>query len=211
MLLNVDTGLQRDSFANASNFLSVFTLFNIQDPGFMQYPRGMTLPHVLDDALPFLVARAGIKTSLAFSNEIKQFGLSLNEWRVCATLRYKPLQRIGEVATHTSIDTSTLSRLVDAMIERDLLIREVDPEDARARALRLTSKAEDIADRIIPLAQLYERVALAGIPAEHTRILKDCLARMYSNLDLLHLRGVEAAQKHPTALPHTPASRRKSA
>ncbi len=171
----------------------------------------MTLPHLLDDALPFLVARAGIKTSLAFSNEIKQFGLSLNEWRVCATLRYKPLQRIGEVATHTSIDTSTLSRLIDAMADRGLIIREVDPEDARARALRLTSKAEDITDRIIPLAQLYERVALAGIPTEHTRILKDCLARMYSNLDLLHLRGVEAMNQHPSAERRPPARRRKAA
>ena len=171
----------------------------------------MTLPHLLDDALPFLVARAGIKTSLAFSNEIKQFGLSLNEWRVCATLRYQPLQRIGEVATHTSIDTSTLSRLVDAMIERELLIREVDPEDARARALRLTAKAEDITDRIIPLAQLYERVALAGISPEHARILKDCLARMYSNLDLLHLRGVKASEKLQTSMKRPPSRRRKTA
>lgn len=171
----------------------------------------MTLPHLLDDALPFLVARAGNKTSHSFSNEIKQFGLSLNEWRVCATLRYQPLQRIGEVATHTSIDTSTLSRLVDAMIERGLVIREVDAEDARARALRLTPKAEDITDRIIPLAQLYERVALAGIPSEHTRILKDCLARMYSNLDVLHLRAVESTEKHQAADARPAPRRRKTA
>lgn len=156
------------------------------------------MQHLLDTSIPFLVARAGIKTGLAFTAELKQFNLTLNEWRVCATLRHQPFQRIGDVANHTSIETSTLSRLIDSMIKNGMLVREISSDDGRARALKLTEKGEEITDRVIPLAQLYERVALAGISVEHATIAKDFLIKMYNNLDLLSQRDeLENRQKSP--------------
>ena len=146
------------------------------------------MSHNLQTSLPYLLARAGIRTSQGFSNEIRQFDLSLNEWRVCATLRHQPSQRISEVASHTSIDASTLSRLIDSMIRRELVIRERDAQDARARALRLTSKGEELTDRVIPLAQLYERITLAGIGEDQEKVLKECLDRIYNNMDMLDKR-----------------------
>ena len=141
--------------------------------------------HDLQESIPYLLARAGIRTGQAFTQELKQHKLTLNEWRVCATLRHQPSQRIGEVAHHTSIDASTLSRLIDAMIKRKLVVRERDSEDARARSLHLTPKGEALVDRAIPLAQMYERVALAGITAEQAKTLREILARIYDNMDTL--------------------------
>lgn len=146
------------------------------------------MSHDLQESIPYLLASAGIRTGLAFTKELKPYALSLNEWRVCATLRHQPLQRIGEVAHHTSIDASTLSRLIDAMIRRKLLVRERDSADARARALYLTPKGEALVDQVIPLAQMYERVALAGISAEQAKTLREILARIYDNLDALNPR-----------------------
>lgn len=146
------------------------------------------MSHDLQQSIPYLIARAGIRTSQAFSNEIKQFGLTLNEWRVGATLRQQPDQRLSQVAEHTSIDASTLSRLVDAMAQRGLIVREKSREDARAMALRLSAKGEAVIDKVIPLAQLYERVTLAGIPPEQVQQLRDVLTRIFANLDLVDQR-----------------------
>jgi DNA-binding MarR family transcriptional regulator len=144
--------------------------------------------HDLQESIPYLLARAGIRTGQAFSLELKQHKLTLNEWRVCATLRHQPSQRIGEVAQHTSIDASTLSRLIDAMIKRKLVVRERDSVDARARSLHLTPKGEEVVDRVIPLAQLYERVALAGMSRDEAQALRGFLARIYDNMDMLNHR-----------------------
>ena len=125
----------------------------------------------------------------AFSKELKRFGLSLTEWRVCAALHHKPHQRLAELAEHTSAETSTLSRTVDGMLQRGLLLRERSGEDARALALSLTPDGDALAQRIIPLAQLYDRVALAGISAAQVDLLRDMLRRIYSNMQRLNSGG----------------------
>jgi DNA-binding MarR family transcriptional regulator len=140
------------------------------------------LPHALDTSVPYLLARAGIRTGQAFTLELKQFGLTLNDWRVCAALRNNPHQRLMDLAQNTSVDASTLSRVVDGLLQRGLLVRERSSEDARAVALRLTPDGVDLLEKVIPLAQLYERVALAGIDAEQADLLRDMLRRIYDNM-----------------------------
>ena len=70
-------------------------------------------------------------------------------------------------------------------MRRDLLIRDRSGEDARALALRLTAAGAALTERIVPLAQVYERVALAGFTAAQTDALRGMLRRIYDNMALL--------------------------
>lgn len=143
----------------------------------------------MDLAVPYLVTRAGMRMGQAFSKQLKPFDLNLTEWRVCASLHHKPHQRLSELAQNTSAEPSTLSRLVDGMIQRNLVVRDRSGEDARAVALSLTPQGVELTQRIIPLANLYERVALAGIPKQQVDSLKDMLRRIYSNVAMLDGEG----------------------
>jgi len=147
------------------------------------------IDHDLETAIPYLLARAGIRMGQAFSKELKRFGMSLTEWRVCAALHHKPHQRLAELAAHTSAEPSTLSRTVEGMLQRGLLIRERSGDDARALALSLTPEGDALAQRIIPLAQLYDRVALSGISAAQVDLLRDMLRRIYTNMETLDNGG----------------------
>lgn len=143
------------------------------------------IDHNLETAIPYLLARAGIRMGQAFSKELKRFGLSLTEWRVCAALHHQPHQRLAELAAHTSAEPSTLSRTVEGLLQRGMLIRERSGDDARALALSLTPDGHALAQRIIPLAQLYDRVALSGISAAQVDLLREMLQRIYSNMATL--------------------------
>ena len=143
------------------------------------------LSHDLDNSIPYLIARAGVRTGQAFSVELRQFDLSLTEWRVCAALSQRSHQRLSDLALNTSSDASTLSRTVDGMIQRGLLVRERSTEDARAVALALTPLGEALTDRVIPLARLYERVALSGINPQDVDHLRTMLRRIYDNMESL--------------------------
>jgi DNA-binding MarR family transcriptional regulator len=147
------------------------------------------IDHDLERAIPYLLARAGMRMGQAFGKELKPFGLSLTEWRVCAALHHQPHQRLAELAAHTSAEPSTLSRTVDGLLQRGLLIRERSGDDARALALSLTPEGDALAQRIIPLAQLYDRVALSGISATQVDLLRDMLRRIYSNMETLDKGG----------------------
>jgi MarR family transcriptional regulator, organic hydroperoxide resistance regulator len=145
----------------------------------------LALSHDLANSIPYLIARAGVRTGQAFSVELKQFDLSLIEWRVCAALRQQPYQRLSELAVNTSSDASTLSRTVDGMLQKGLLVRERSAEDARAVALALTPAGEALTDSVIPLARLYERVALSGINPQDIDHLRTMLRRIYDNMESL--------------------------
>jgi DNA-binding MarR family transcriptional regulator len=49
-------------------------------------------------------------------------------------------QRIGSLAKHLGVTMATASRTVDALVARDLVRREPDPEDARAVRVVLTAR-----------------------------------------------------------------------
>ena len=141
--------------------------------------------HDLERALPYLIARAGTRMAQAFSKELKRFDLSLTEWRVCVALHHKAHQRLSELALHTSTEPSTLSRVVDGLLQRGLLVRDRSDDDGRAVALSLTDDGRDLALRVIPLAQVYERVSLSGISSAQSEALRDMLKMVYENLAVL--------------------------
>lgn len=148
-------------------------------------PAAQAMTHDLGSSIPYLIARAGIRTGQAFAVELRQFDLALTEWRVCAALNRSPHQRLSDLAVNTSSDASTLSRTVDGLLQRGLLVRERSPDDARAVALALTPEGHALTERVIPLARLYERVALAGIDPQHVELLRQLLHRIYDNMATL--------------------------
>ncbi|MDR6535242.1 MarR family transcriptional regulator [Variovorax soli] len=141
--------------------------------------------HDLERAIPYLLARAGTRMGQSFSRELKQFKLSLTEWRVCVALHHQAHQRLSDLALHTSTEPSTLSRVVDGLLQRGVLVRDRSDADARALALSLTEAGRDLTLRIIPLAQVYERVSLSGLSPAQADSLRDMLRMVYDNLAVL--------------------------
>ncbi|MES2414223.1 MAG: MarR family transcriptional regulator [Pseudomonadota bacterium] len=140
------------------------------------------LDNDLQESIPYLIARAGVRMGQSFTREMRKFDMTLTEWRVCSTLSHKPHQRLSEVALNTSTEPSTLSRVVDSLMQRGLLIRERSGDDARALALSLTADGEEITQRLIPIAQLYERVSLNGFSSAQADQLRQMLKLLYDNM-----------------------------
>ncbi len=137
----------------------------------------------LDSYLPYLLNRAGVRIATAFSEEVRPLGATLQIWRVLAALRDKDGRRMGELSATTSIEVSTLTRLVDGMEQKDLVSRRRDTGDARAVLVHVTAAGRRLTQRILPIAERYETVALAGFTAGEAEVLKAALRRLYANMD----------------------------
>lgn len=144
--------------------------------------------YALEKAVPYLLNRAGVRIGEAFSQELVKFNLTLPMWRVLASLLRIDAQRMTHLAEYTSIDISTLSRLVAAMEKKGLVKREPGRKDKRSVHVMLLEPGRDLATRIAPLADLYERVALANITADEVATLKRLLIRIYDNIESLGSR-----------------------
>src|SRR5580698_9149105 len=78
----------------------------------------------LGDYLPYLVNRVGSIVAEQFGEEaLAPHGLSIAMWRVLAALASAGEQRQIDLADLTSIDSSTLSRLVTRLIRVGLVTR----------------------------------------------------------------------------------------
>jgi MarR family transcriptional regulator, organic hydroperoxide resistance regulator len=141
----------------------------------------------LDSYLPYLLNRAGARIASAFSEEVRPLGATLQMWRVLAALREQDGRRMGDLSATTSIEVSTLTRLVDNMEKKGVVARRRDAGDARVVALHVTPIGRRLTQRIVPIARRYEIVALAGFNVAETEILKAALRRLYANMDVLEL------------------------
>lgn len=139
----------------------------------------------LDGYLPYLLNRAGARIAMAFSKEVRPLGATLQTWRVLAALRERDGRRMGDLSETTSIEVSTLTRLVDNMENEGLVARRRDAADARAVTLHATPAGRRMTRMILPIAERYEKVALLGFSEAEATVLKTALRRLFDNMDAL--------------------------
>jgi hypothetical protein len=72
-----------------------------------------------------------------------------------------------------------------AMEQKGLVARHRDAGDAWAVMLHVTAAGRRLTERLLPIAERYEAVALVGFSAAETKTLKAALRRLYVNMDAL--------------------------
>lgn len=138
---------------------------------------------VLQDFLPYLLNRAGMRIGLMFSRDVEPHGVTLPMWRVLIELWHKGDHRLGELAERTSIDLSTLSRLLVSMQRKRLVVRRRSGLDRRALSLTLTEKGLELVEEVVPYALYYEKLAMEGLSADEVTQLKRLLRKIFENLE----------------------------
>jgi DNA-binding MarR family transcriptional regulator len=137
----------------------------------------------LGDYLPYLVNRVGTIIAEQFGNEaLAPHGLSIAMWRVMAALAANGSQRQIDIADLTSIDSSTLSRLVTRLVRMGLVTRARSANSNREVAVQLSAKGGALVGGLIPMARQYEDDAVAGLTREDLLVVKRCLGRIYANM-----------------------------
>ncbi len=141
----------------------------------------------LGDYLPYLVNRVGTIIADQFGDEaLAAHRLSIAMWRVMAALAADGGQRQIDLADLTSIDASTLSRLVSRLVRMDLATRSRAASSNREVTVKLSQNGNALVARLIPLARRCEADAIAGLSREELMVLKRCLRRIYGNMKNRH-------------------------
>jgi DNA-binding MarR family transcriptional regulator len=137
----------------------------------------------LDDYVPYLINRVGAALVANFtSTALARHDLSIAMWRVLAALSANGEQRQVDLAALTSIDVSTLSRLVTRLMRRNLVTRRRSANSNREVLVRLSPKGNALVAQLIPVARRLEVTAIAGVPPKELAQVKRALRRMYSNV-----------------------------
>jgi len=136
----------------------------------------------LSDYLPYLMNRTMARLAAIGEIEFAKFGIKLQGWRVLASLYAQDGQRISELADSTSIEISTVSRLVDALESQGFVEKRRERPRARSVTAHLTRQGRNLVQRLLPSAEYTERAAVEGISAADLAVVKRALKKMFDNL-----------------------------
>lgn len=146
---------------------------------------GTSMTYQLTTSMPFLLARLGVRMGSLFSQRLATYDLTLPMYRVLAALSERPSQKLGDLSAMTTVELSTMSRLIGTMVSRNLVSRQRPAGNERSVQIDLTAHGAEMAALLRAEAEHYEEVAVSTLrPTEIDRV-KRTLAKMFDSLDVL--------------------------
>ena len=139
----------------------------------------------LTDSLAYLLNRAGARSGELFARRLVPHGITISMYRVLVAVRERSDQRLSDLSAMTSIEISTLSRMVGNMMRRGLVSRERMDTDGRTVTISLTAAGHRLVDKVVPLAIHHEQVSLQELDPQSVAQLKRSLIAIYDNLDAI--------------------------
>ncbi|RAN48799.1 MarR family transcriptional regulator [Herbaspirillum rubrisubalbicans] len=150
--------------------------------------------HKLTSSFPYLLNRVGVRMGELFSRRIAPYGVTLPMYRVMAVLMEFPGKSLGELCSMTTVELSTLSRLIGTMENKGLVSRRRQENNARTVEIYLTDEGQTMLAELMPIAKHYEDVATGGLSAAQIKALKKTLSEIFVRLDAIEEEMSEPQQ-----------------
>jgi MarR family transcriptional regulator, organic hydroperoxide resistance regulator len=147
----------------------------------------------LSNSFPYLLNRVGVRMGELFSRRIAPFGVTLPMYRVMAALWEKGDQRLSDLAEVTTIEISTLSRLIGEMKRKGLVTRSRLEDNGRTVAINLASKGRSLVEELMPIAVHFADVAVSNYSEDEVDRLKNIFREIYERLESIEPE-IEAAR-----------------
>ena len=114
---------------------------------------------------------------------LDQQGSSLDEWRVLSLLSTDDGQSMSRTAAYTMLPAPTLTKVVDRMVDANLVYRRGDEKDRRRVLVHLAPRGRTLFTGLSTLVQAEQAERDAAIqavvdPVVLTQLLADVLARL---------------------------------
>jgi DNA-binding MarR family transcriptional regulator len=131
---------------------------------------------------------------------IEESGLSLTQCKVLLELgglgQTAEAWQVGDLAEVFGVSLPSMSRAVDDLVKKKLATRIEDPDDRRARQVRITAQGKDLVETLVTVRQTGIEAFASTLSAAQRRKLDAAVDALMDREDIAqtfeHLRGVES-------------------
>ncbi|MEQ8174862.1 MAG: MarR family winged helix-turn-helix transcriptional regulator [Syntrophomonadaceae bacterium] len=116
----------------------------------------------------FLMMLFSISKALRFCQQEEICGESITfiQFNIMNLISDSQRMKMAELHAALSVDKSTTTRLIEPLVNRNLIIKEKSPEDSRVVMLRLSEEGQEMRDRAWECLKGFINSVEARIPAE---------------------------------------------
>jgi DNA-binding MarR family transcriptional regulator len=117
-----------------------------------------------------------------FLAEVEGAGFDLTpvQYAALATINANPAIDQITLAGQIAYDRTTITGVVDRLVQKNLVVRETSSRDRRARQLKITDEGRKTLRKITPAVESAQRIMLRGLnekeAAELMRLLRKAIA-----------------------------------
>ncbi|MCX6401070.1 MAG: MarR family transcriptional regulator [Propionibacteriales bacterium] len=123
----------------------------------------VTTQHALTSSIAVQVRQVEAAVRDALQPLLGEHGLTLEHWRILAVIDDEPGLGMSEIATAAVVPAASLTRHMDRLVERGLVVRRADPADGRRAVVALSPRGQSYAARL----RAAERgIALPTLPLD---------------------------------------------
>ncbi len=108
----------------------------------------------------------------------REFGIIRPEWTVLLCLNFRDGLNARDICEITEQPSNTISRAVNTLQEKGLIVSRPDHADGRRALLYITEKGQRLHDTAVPLAEEAERKLLECLDADEVRQLDGLLEKL---------------------------------
>lgn len=119
---------------------------------------------------------------LFLGRALTEAGIDFHRWRILAIIRRIRNCSMTDLALHSAVDRTTLSRAVDRLVADDLVARWSPTRDRRRVNLSLSAKGEAYHDRAAEVVRQASEAMLAGVGASEMEVAVRTCRQVIRNL-----------------------------
>ena len=133
--------------------------------------------------LLYLLAASSEAASHQFHLRVRELGLRVPEWRVLACLYDQDGLMITQLAKYSLLEQSRMTRIVDQMEKRGLVVRKSDKGDGHRVRVHLTDAGQKLSSEVVEEAREHERTLLSALNQSDADRIKPSLERLLASLN----------------------------
>ena len=109
------------------------------------------------------------------------FDITVDQWLIMKVVLDKEELKQNEIAEKVFKDAASVTRIIDLLINKEYLVREVHGNDRRRSQLKLTSKGKSILAKVQVIIHKNRTLALNNISESRIKEMSKTLSTIISN------------------------------
>ena len=139
----------------------------------------------VNNSLGFIVSKTSRAMHRALGREFSGSGIDVgsDHWIILVHLHRQDGYTQQELSSLTMNEKTSLTRILNTMEKKGLVVRIPDQHDRRVKRIYRTLKAKELQEQLFASAQLVLAQAAEEIPPEDLELCKNVLRKVYRNLE----------------------------
>ena len=138
---------------------------------------------ITEECMSYLIGRTlqSVKNLIFREFKVNNFNITPEQWAVMSYLHKEDGLYQKQIADFLFKDKPTVTRILDILEKRNLVIRISDEKDRRKFKIYLTQDGKDTVAQLVPIAKEVQLKIKENISREEIETLKTILNKIYTN------------------------------